>query len=165
MQDLHQLQGETFDGIYSDLGPLNCALDLRRTARACAALLRPGGRVVVSVIGRLCPWEIAYYLVHANWQRAFLRWRTAAVAVPLNGETVWTRYYTPRQLYRFFADDFELTTYRALRLCAPPPYMLGVYRRLGPICALGEWLDSRAGALPIVRNAGDHFLMIMTRRS
>lgn len=165
IQELDQLQGELFDGIYSDLGPLNCAPDLRHTARACAALLRPGGRIVVSVIGRICPWEMAYYVAHARWKRAFLRWSARAVAVPLNGETVWTRYYTPRQFYSFFADDFALTHYRGLRLCAPPPYMLGAYRRLRPLCALGDWLDSRAGALPIVRNAGDHFLMIMTRRS
>jgi 2-polyprenyl-3-methyl-5-hydroxy-6-metoxy-1,4-benzoquinol methylase len=165
IQDLHQLAGEEFDGIYSDLGPLNCAPDLRQTARTCAALLRPGGRVVVSVIGRICPWEIAYYLAHARWKRAFLRWSTVAVPVPLNGETVWTRYYTPRQFYGAFADAFVLTSYRGLRLCAPPPYMLGVYRRLQSICALGEWFDGRIGALPIVRNAGDHFLMILTKRS
>lgn len=165
IQDLTQLQGEEFDGIYSDLGPLNCAPDLRHTARAGAALLRPGGRIIVSVIGRCCPWETAYHVAHARWKRAFLRWRTTAVPVPLNGETVWTRYYTPRQFYGSFADDFALTYYRGLRICAPPPYMIGVYRRLRPLCALGDWLDSRTGHLPIVRNAGDHFLMIMTRRS
>jgi 2-polyprenyl-3-methyl-5-hydroxy-6-metoxy-1,4-benzoquinol methylase len=165
IQDLQQLAGEEFDGIYSDLGPLNCAPDLREAARACAALLRPGGHLVASVIGRICPWEIAYYLAHARWKRAFIRLSSATVPVPLNGETVWTRYYTPRQFYGAFAEEFALTYYRALRLCAPPPYMLGVYRRLRPICTLGEWFDSRAGTLPIVRDAGDHFLMIMTKRS
>lgn len=165
IQDLHQLGGEEFDGLYSDLGPLNCVPDLRVTARACAALLRPGGRLVVSVIGRVCPWEIAYYLAHARWERAFLRWSSAAVPVPLGGETVWTRYYTPRQFYGAFAEEFALSHYRALRLCAPPPYMLGAYRRLRPVCALGDWLDNRAGALPILRDAGDHFLMIMTKRA
>jgi SAM-dependent methyltransferase len=165
IHQLHQLGGEQVDGIYSDLGALNCAPDLHDTARACARLLRPGGHVVVSVIGRICPWEIAYYVGHARWPRAFLRWRTTAVPVPLNGETVWTRYFTPRQFYRECADDFELTSYRGLRIFSPPPYMLGVERRLRPVCALGEWLDNRLGMLPIVRDAGDHFLMVMTRRS
>jgi SAM-dependent methyltransferase len=165
IQDLHQLAGEEFDGIYSDLGPLNCAPDLREAARACAALLRPGGHLVASVIGRICPWEIVYYLARARWERAFLRWRGAAVPVPLGGETVWTRYYTPRQFYGAFADHFALAHYRGLRLCAPPPYMLGIYRRLRPLCALADRLDDYAGALPIARNAGDHFLMIMTKRA
>ncbi|MBV9282477.1 MAG: class I SAM-dependent methyltransferase [Chloroflexi bacterium] len=165
IHQLHQLVGEQIDGIYSDLGALNCAPDLPDTARACAALLRPGGRIVASVIGRICPWEIAYYVGHARWARAFLRWRTTAVPVPLNGETVWTRYFTPRQFYQAFADDFELTSYRGLRIFSPPPYMVGVERRLRSVCALGESLDDRIGMLPLVRDAGDHFLMVMTRRS
>jgi SAM-dependent methyltransferase len=164
IHQLHQLEGEQFDGIYSDLGPFNCLPDLRDVARACATLLRPGGSVVASVVGRICPWEIAYYVMHARWKRAFLRWGSEAVPVSLNGETVWTSYFTPRQFYQAFAGDFELTSYRGLRIFSPPPYMLGIDRRLRPVCALGEWLDERMGALPLVRNAGDHFLMVMTRR-
>lgn len=164
VQELDRLQGEQFDGVYSNLGVLNCAPDLQQTAQACAALLRPGGYAVTSVIGRISPWEIAYYVPHGAWRRALVRWSSSAVPVPLNGETVWTRYYTPREFYRPFARDFALTCYRALRLFSPPPYMLGVYTRLQPICAMGEWLDERMGGWPIVRNAGDHFVMIMRRR-
>lgn len=83
----------------------------------------------------------------------------------MNGETVWTRYFTPRQFYGAFANDIALTFFRGLRICSPPPSMPGIYRRLRPVCALEDWLDSRAGALPIVRNASDHFLMIMTKSS
>jgi 2-polyprenyl-3-methyl-5-hydroxy-6-metoxy-1,4-benzoquinol methylase len=164
IHQLHQLQGERFDGIYSNLGALNCVPDLHDVARACAALLRPGGCMVTSVIGRICPWEIAYYLAHGNGKRAFLRWRSDAVPAPLNRETVWTRYFTPRQFYQAFAGGFELTSYRGLRIFSPPPYLLGIDRRLRPVCALGEWLDDRVGALPLVRHVGDHFLMVMTRR-
>jgi SAM-dependent methyltransferase len=166
IHELHQLQGERFDGIYSDLGALNCAPDLHHTARACGELLRPGGHIVASVIGRTCPWEIAYYAAHANWKRAFFRWSDRALPVPLNQETVWTRYFTPRRFYSAFAEIFDLTFYRGLRICSPPPYMFGpTYQRLLPICRLGEWVDDRIGALPIVRDAGDHFLMVLTKRS
>lgn len=164
IHELDQLRGEQFDGIYSDLGPLNCVTDLARTARDCAALLRPGSRIVVSVMGRICPWEIAYYAVHGNWDRAFLRWRADTVAVPLEGGTVWTQYYTPRRFYQPFADTFALSVYRGLRILSPPPYMVQIDRRIRPICAIGEWLDRRIGALPGMRDTGDHFLMVLTRR-
>jgi SAM-dependent methyltransferase len=164
IQNLDQLKGEHFDGIYSNLGPLNCVPDLRHTAQASAELLRPGGRMVVSVIGRVCPWEIAYYVAHAKWKRAFVRWGSGAVPVPLSGETVWTRYYMPRQFYKPFAASFELDFYQGLCIGAPPPYMLGVYERLERVCELGERLDDWMGALPYVRDLGDHFLMVMTKR-
>lgn len=164
-QDLQQLGPGQFDGIYSNLGPLNCAPDLRQVAHACGMALCPGGRIVASVIGRICPWEIAYYLAHGHWTRALLRWKSQAVPVPMSGETVWCRYLTPRQFYAAFAVNFMLTSYRGMRICSPPPYMLGVYARLRPICSLGEWLDEKTGHLPIIRNAGDHFLMTMTKRA
>jgi 2-polyprenyl-3-methyl-5-hydroxy-6-metoxy-1,4-benzoquinol methylase len=166
IHELRQLQGEQFDGMYSDLGALNCAPNLYHTSRVCWDLLRPGGSIVASVIGRICPWEMAYYAAHASWKRAFVRWTDGTVPVSLNRETVWMRYFTPRRFYDAFAEDFDLNFYRGLRICSPPPYLFGpTYRRLLPICRLGEWIDDHIGALPIVRDAGDHFLMVLTRRS
>ena len=58
---LHELENldasfsATFDGIYSNFGPLNCAPDLAQVSRQCARLLRPGGKLVFTVIGRICP--------------------------------------------------------------------------------------------------------------
>src|SRR5690349_11034060 len=57
IHQLDQLQ-EQFDGIYSNFGPLNCVPDMQSVASECARLLRPGGHLVFSVIGRICPWEV-----------------------------------------------------------------------------------------------------------
>lgn len=114
--ELAQLSGQVFDGIYSDLGALNCVPDLKAVSCACAALLEPRGKLVVSVMGRICPWELAYYAARADLARAWLRSARQAVPVNLNRHTVWTRYYTPREFYRAFAREFELTYYRALAI-------------------------------------------------
>src|SRR5579864_5495910 len=61
--ELHRLgEAGSYDGAYSNLGALNCVPDLRDVSRECARLLKPGGKLVFSVIGRICPWEAAYYL-------------------------------------------------------------------------------------------------------
>src|SRR5450755_2868206 len=45
--ELERLEGEgTFDGAYSNLGPLNCIPDPADASSACARLLRPGGALV-----------------------------------------------------------------------------------------------------------------------
>lgn len=163
-QELGQIKGERFDGIYSNLGPLNCVPGLPSTARDCAALLQPGGRVIASVIGRLCPWETSYFAARGEWRRAVLRGDRGFVPVPLSGETVWTRYYTPREFYRPFADDFTLTSYRGLGIFSPPPYLIGIWQRFPVICRVLAEGDDRLGDLPLIRNLGDHFLMVMTKR-
>lgn len=161
---LDQLDGEQFDGIYSDLGPLNCVPDLGAVARECARLLAPGGHMVLSVIGRICPWETAYYLARGQFGRARLRGARRMVPVGLNGETVWTSYFTPREFASAFAPHFTTTSYRGLLLFLPPPYLAGAYERHSRVGATLGWLDDRLGALPLLRDAGDHFLIVLTRR-
>jgi SAM-dependent methyltransferase len=164
IQDLEQLRGQSFDAIYSDLGPLNCVPDLRAVASDCAVLLKPNGRIVASVIGRVCPWEFIYYFARRDSARARLRGSPGIVPVNLNRRTVWTRYYAPSEFYRSFAEEFELTHYRALALFMPPPYLIRLYQDFGPLFAPLAWLDDHLGSLPIVREAGDHFLTVLTKR-
>jgi SAM-dependent methyltransferase len=163
VQELDGLDGP-FDGVYSNFGPLNCAPDLGAVARECARLVRPGGRLFFSVIGRLCPWEIAHYSVRGRLRRAFVRGVRGATAVNMNRHTIWTYYYTPREFYRAFADDFHLDGYRALSLFLPPPYLVDFYHRRRALCERLGRLDDRLGGLPLLRAMGDHFLIAMRRR-
>lgn len=163
VQELDRLEGR-FDGIYSNFGPLNCAPDLADLAAQCARLLRPGGVMVFSVMGRICPWEAVHYALRGRFRRAAVRAARGATAVGMNRHTIWTKYYLPREFYKPFADQFRLTGYSALSLFMPPPYMIDRYeRRPGWYERLGR-LDDRFGKLPLLRDMGDHFLIVMHRR-
>jgi SAM-dependent methyltransferase len=162
-QELDQID-DRFDGAYSNFGPLNCVPDLTLTSRECARLLRPGGHMIFSVIGRICPWELGYYLTRLRPRRALVRFARAMTAVRLNTHTVWSRYYTPREFYRRFAREFELVEFRALSLFLPPPYLVEVYEATPRLSRALGWLDDKFGGWPLLRGAGDHFLIVMRRR-
>jgi SAM-dependent methyltransferase len=165
IQQLDQLEGEgEFDGIYSNFGPLNCAPDLAAVAAECARLLRPGGSLVFSVMGRICPWELGHYALRGRFRRAGVRAARGATAVGMNRHTIWTYYYLPREFYRAFAAHFSLQSYRALSLFMPPPYLVDYYRRRRRWCERLGRLDDRLGALPLLRDMGDHFLIVLRRR-
>jgi len=164
----HELAGlaghDLFDAAYSNLGALNCVPDLRATARECARLLRPGGALVFTVIGRICPWELGYYIAHGNWARARVRFARGAVPVGMNGGTVWTRYYSAREFYCEFEQEFRLAHFRGLCTFAPPPY-LTLLRQRRPRLYERLWqLDRRMAGWPLMRALGDHFLMVMAKR-
>ncbi len=163
IQQLAQLDAE-FDGIYSNFGPLNCVSDLGAVATECARLLRPGGKLVFSVMGRICPWEVWHYAVRGRFQRARVRAARGATAVGMNQHTIWTYYYRPREFYRGFAQHFSLQGYQALSLFLPPPYLVDVYRRHPAWCERLGQMDDHLGALPLLRDMGDHFLIVMGRR-
>ncbi|MDQ0010796.1 SAM-dependent methyltransferase [Luteibacter jiangsuensis] len=163
VQQLHQLGGR-FDGVYSNFGPLNCAPDLRAVANECARLVRPGGSLVFSVMGRVCPWEVGHYAVRRRFGRAGIRFARGAQSVGMNGHTIWTYYYMPREFYAAFEQHFELAGYRALSLFLPPPYMVDRYRRRPAWYERLGRMDDRLGGLRWLRDMGDHFLIVMHRR-
>jgi SAM-dependent methyltransferase len=153
-----------YDGAYSDLGALNCLPDLAQVAKQCARLLKPGGSLVFSVIGRVCPWEIGYYLLRGRWARVRVRYARGQAPVRLNQRTVWTRYYTPREFYRPFSTLFSLTHYRGLCVFVPPPYLIG-FRERHPQWHRRLWrIDRHLAGWPLLRGIGDHFLIVMRRR-
>jgi SAM-dependent methyltransferase len=153
-----------YDGAYSNLGPLNCVPDLGHVSRECARVLRAGGKLLFTVIGRYCPWEVAHYLRRGRWARAKVRFARDAVPVGMNNHTIWTRYYAPREFYRAFEPHFTLEHYRGLCVFAPPPYLAGVRDR-HPRLHQRLWrLDRRVSGWPLIRGMGDHFLIVMRKR-
>ena len=153
-----------FDGAYSNLGPLNCVPNLQALSGECARLLRPGGMLVFTVIGRVCPWEILHYARRRRWSRIKVRFSRGIVPVGLNRHTVWTHYYTPREFYQAFQAEFSLHHFRGLCIFTPPPYLTWVQDN-HPRWHERLWrLDRRVAGWPLLRAVGDHFLIVMKKR-
>jgi ubiquinone/menaquinone biosynthesis C-methylase UbiE len=163
--ELHRLdEAGQYDGAYSNLGPLNCVPDLGDVSRECARLVKPGGTLVFSVIGRLCPWEIAHYLRRGRWKRAAIRFARRVVPVNMNNHTIWTRYYWPREFYRAFKQHFTLERYRGLCIFAPPPYLTWIRERHPAAHERLQGADRRVADWPLLRGMGDHFLIVMKKK-
>jgi ubiquinone/menaquinone biosynthesis C-methylase UbiE len=163
--ELHRLQAAAaYDGAYSNLGPLNCVPDLAEVSRECARLLKPGGAMLFTEIGRICPWEIAHYLRRWRWARVKVRFARNVVPVGMNRHTIWTHYYGPREFYRAFKAHFTLEHYRGLCVFAPPPYLTWVRERQAAWHERLWRLDRRVAGYPVIRQLGDHFLMVMKKR-
>lgn len=164
LDQLGKFQPESFDAAFSNFGPLNCVEDLPAVARQLHEVLRPGGVLVASVIGRVCPWEVALYLAKAELRRAALRFRNGQVPVPLRQGTVWTRYLTPSACTRAFAAaGFTRRDCAALGVLAPPPYMDAFALRRPALVSRLLALDATVSRWPLLREMGDHFLIVLQR--
>lgn len=159
-----KFQPASFDAAFSNFGPLNCVDDLAAAAAQLHEVLRPGGVLVASVIGRVCPWEVALYASRGQWARAVTRWRRGPVGVPLEGGTVWMRYVSPGEFTRVFeAAGFALRTLEGLGVVAPPPYLEGLAARRPALVARLLAADDAVGGWPLLRAMGDHFLVAVQR--
>ena len=165
IHEVDRLAPSVYDAALSNFGPLNCVPDLDEAARLVAERLRPGGVLVASVIGRVCPWEIALYLSRGNVSRARVRFAKGFVPVPLDGRVVWTRYYAARDVARVFERaGFERVLLRSLGLFAPPPYLESFAKRHPSFVNSLHGIDDAIGRLPVLRGWGDHFLIVLVKR-
>jgi SAM-dependent methyltransferase len=113
-----ELEGERFDGAYSNFGAINCVPELGALARSLAPLLPPLSTLALVVMGRYVPWEWAWYLARAQPANAFRRLRRGGVA--WRGLTV--SYPTPPQLARALAPSFVTRTYEPMGFALPGSY-------------------------------------------
>jgi SAM-dependent methyltransferase len=155
-----------FDGGYSNFGPLNCEPDLGRVAAGLAALIRPGGAFLCSVMGRWSAWEIVWGFLTLRPREATRRWGRGWVQARMSGApgespaTIPVRYYTPGAFARAFHPYFRPQAALAYPLLIPPPHMAG---RFPDAPARLERLEHGLAGLPVLRGLGDHFLLVLRR--
>jgi SAM-dependent methyltransferase len=155
-----------FDGAYSSFGPLNCEPDLAPVAAGLAALVRPGGRLVLSLINRFCLWETAWYLRAGQPGRAFRRWpghATATVRAAWQDERIPVFYWTPGAVEAAFRPHFRAVRRMGLPWLLPPQYLDGLVPRApGLFRRLARWDRRLAAAWPCYA-IGDHALITLVR--
>jgi ubiquinone/menaquinone biosynthesis C-methylase UbiE len=156
-EDLAQLDG-TFDGAISNFGALNCVEDLPAVAGSLAALVRPGGRVAICLIGRFSAWETLYYAVHLQFTKAFRRLVGHALACP--PDNIMVHYPTAAEVRAAFAYDFDLQRWTGIGLFVPPSYVK-LPAALVRVLAACDRLLAR---LPLLRAMADHRLFLLVRK-
>jgi len=156
---------QSFDGCYSSFGALNGEPTLRPVGVALAALVRPGGMFVASVMNRFHLFETAWYAGHGRLATAARRWRGpvhASVGAG-SGETMQTWYYTPGDVARALAPHFEVTHCRALPFLLPPPYLASLWNKHPRFWERMALVEEKLAPRWPFRTMGDHFLIVLRR--
>ena len=152
-----------FDGAFSNFGPLNCVQDRPALFTMLAQSIRPGGRLVLVVMGPVCPWEIGWFLGHGNLRAARRRFRSGAEA-RIGDSTLRVWYPSRRRLRAELAPSFRTLEVAGIGLLLPPSDMGGLADRTPKLAERLARIDRRmACALPW-RWLNDHYLLVLERR-
>ncbi len=146
---------ELFDGVYSNFGAVNCAMDLAALAGGLAPRLAPDAPLVWVIMGRFVPWEMGWYLARGDARRAFRRLRRTGSE--WRGLTI--HYPTPGRCARLLEPYFVVSVARPLGVVLPPSYAAGWLERAPRMRA---WLSRLERALfERARGAGlgDHYVL------
>ena len=152
-----------FDGAFSNFAALNCVTDLAAVARGLAALVRPGGRVLLVVFGTYPPGEWLVELLRGRARLAFRRMSRGDVPARLGGNEFVVRYHRQNDLVRAFEPYFRLIGRRGIGVFVPPsaaePWISAHPRLLSVL----ERLDHRLARM--LAPFGDHVLYEFERAS
>lgn len=153
---------ELFDGAFSNFSGLNCLADLRPFARNLAALVRPGGPVLLCLWSRVCFAEFFWYLLHGQPRKACRRFSGKATA-KIGAVTIPVTYPTVSSLRRAFSPWFQLRSRSAVGLFVPPSYVERWMSKHSKVLSRLERLDKGSAEWPIFRDLGDHLLLELVR--
>jgi SAM-dependent methyltransferase len=156
----------SFDGAYSSLGPLNCEPSLAPVAAGLSVLVRPGGRLVFSILNRFCAWETAWYLRARQPGKAFRRWSGHAEATARGAwqeERFTCMYWTPAVIARTFQPHFRVVRRQGLPWLLPPLYLDGLVGRAPRLFRRLARLDRRYATTWPAYTLGDHLLIEFER--
>jgi SAM-dependent methyltransferase len=157
-EHLESLAADSFDGMLSNFGGLNCVADLRSAALDLTRKLRPGAIAILCIMGPRVPWEWLWFLARGRPGAAFRRLRRRRLwsGIPIH-------YPSITATVKAFAPEFRLLRAGAIGALLPPPYTEYTLGRYPRVLAALERLERRWEARWPLPQLADHYLLELER--
>ena len=158
-EEIGFLEGESvFDGAFSNFCGLNCVQDLPAVARELARLVRPGAPILLCMMGRFVPWEIAWFLAHGEPEKALRRLRRDEFRSSEPGGICIQR-PSVKEMARIMSPAFRLRRWSGVGIAVPPTYTEKRMRYFPHVIEGLAGIDQLIGGLPFFRRMADCVLL------
>jgi SAM-dependent methyltransferase len=163
---LPQREGELYDGVFSNFGPLNCLEDWRPLAEWLAQRVRPGGVAAFGVMSPLCLWEMGWHGLHLDFKTATRRLRkSTSFQADENAKPIAIRYPTVGRITRDFGPWFRRVHVEGVGLFLPPSDAFGVVEKRPRMLRLLTALEERFVRYGALAMLADHYWIEFQRTS
>ncbi len=156
---------EAFDGFVSNFGALNCVECLMPLRELAAEALRPGGAVLLNLMGRTCVIEAVYFALTGRGNLVRRRQADGAVQIPVAGVNVAAFYHRTRELKTMLGPNLRLARVTGIGVAIPPPYLEPRWTTLPRFtrARLAD-IDGVISTWPPFNRLGDHILLQFVKR-
>lgn len=159
---LNEIEGKTFDHIFSNFGGLNCISDLRMVTQHFDGLLNKNGMVTLVIMPRFCPWEIVSVL-KGNLKTAFRRFKKNGTPAHIEGEYFDTWYFNKKDIVKAFNNSYELISIKGLASLSPPPDRVSWVRKHALLYKLLIKSDEKLMDYFPFNRCADHLIITMKK--
>ena len=160
LNEISILAPARFDGMISAFAGLNTTPDLAAFARAAAALLQPGGTLIVHMLNRFSLWEWLGLVARGRWKAASQLGKEPERVFHIGGQPVKHYLYYPRVVYRrCFEPHFRLRRVYSIGALCPPGTLPSF------VAPAVSWLDDGLGSRRPFVNLGRFFVLELARKA
>jgi ubiquinone/menaquinone biosynthesis C-methylase UbiE len=153
------------DLVFSNFGGLNCTPDLASAADAIASVTKPGGYFIGVIMPPFSLWEALSYAARLQWRQTLRRVHDYAPATGFNGTIFPVHYYSPGTTAAAFSSHFDRRQLIGLSIISPSPQSRRFVQRHPMLADLLVGIDSFIETFPLLRSIGDHYLIVLQRRT
>lgn len=164
LQDVRNIQG-TFSLLFSNFGGVNCLSpeELNTFFSSASDLLKPGGHLVLVVMGKRCWWDNLYLLLTRKFTRIGRRNTTLPVPVPVAERVVSTWYYSPKDIRKMTEGCYSRVSLRPIGVFVPPSYLAPYFDRHRSLFGVLKSLDRLFRWRPLA-DFSDHYYLCLQKK-
>ena len=159
---LSSLISRPVDLLFSNFGALNFMCDFTRFFAAVTPWVAEGGHVALTIMGRICPWEIAWFGLRGDRATALRRVSGQAQFLNASGQpSVW--YHRARDIARAAGPAFRRSGLYGIGSLLPTIDLLPVCNRWPGFFRKVWRLEQALAPVWPFNVANDHYLIILRR--
>jgi ubiquinone/menaquinone biosynthesis C-methylase UbiE len=159
--EIRKIENIKFDHIISNFGGLNCTGNLDEVLQQFSPLLKPGGKVTLMIMPKICPWELAL-VFKGKFKTAFRRMKKKALA-NVEGVQFYCYYYSPAYVQRVLKKDFSTVSLKGICVTVPPEFMKGFVEHRPRTFEKLKSIDNSIGGIFPFTYCCDHFLITLEK--
>lgn len=165
IHDMRTPPAENPDIVFSDFGGLNCLApsEVKAFFLTMHAALRENGLLILVVMGKKCLWDRFFQLTKGRFDDVFRRSKQDGIPINVDGKTVLTHYYSPRDLKKWSHSLFQTEIVRPVGLFVPPSYLAPFFNRYPRVFAMLRKAD-RLFSFSAFSDYADHYLIVLRKQ-
>lgn len=160
--ELQRLRGRTFDHIVSNFGGLNCTDRLDKVLEQFSALLKPGGKVTLMIMPKICPWELIM-MFKGKFRTAFRRFGNGTPA-KVEGVSFMCYYYDPSYVKRVLKKEFKTLSLKGIFITVPPEFYQNFVERYPKWFKVLTRIDAAISRTFPFTYCCDHYLITLEKK-
>ena len=154
---------QKFDLIFSNFGGLNCVdkESLKKLSDVLSSILNERGRIIFVLMPNFAFWDSFYFLIKLKFNEIFRRASSKSIKVNLNGESVQTFYYSPKEIANIFGAKFKVQNIRPVGFFIPPSFLNKFFLKKKKTLRTLEMFEISVSKFSFLAKFSDHFLIDM----